>query len=287
MFEYLQNQKEEPKPTLVKVDIADNVRLSINAIKNLDIEKMSDRDIYQMCLNDCSKILSNISSDPDEMKRFLSSDRFIINLSQALYSVTLTEDEKIQLCNTIYVLRLKSSDINNSTKILLLNMAKIISRDIMPKIMDIGFTEDLAGEIMLARYSSKSTMKQVKRINRVLLTITEEVKINTIASVYEALGYLSHFTDLFEGIMYDKMDTSVFTQRQKETYGAINVALIEIIEQIPTNLCYTLFLNFIDTRYMRSQYEIRFNLASCSVEDYPRINSVIDTLVNQGKYIPV
>lgn len=287
MLDYLKNNNyvKEVKPT-VKLDIANNVKLSVNAIRNLDVSKVSDHDLYQMCLQDCSKILNNIASDPDVMKRLLLNEKFIINLSQALYSITLTEHEKTQLCNTIYVLRIKSTEMSSSVNILLLNMAKIINRTLMPKIVDIGFTEDLAGEITLARYSSNNTMKQIRRINRVLLNIQKEVDVNTIVKVYETLDYFSHFTDLFEGIMYDKMDTSVFVDHQKETYGAINVALIEIMEQIPFNMCYTLMLNFIDTRGMRSQYDIRFNLNSCSVEDYPRINAVIDALHKEGKFIP-
>lgn len=280
---YINKKEVEPK---TKVDIANNVRLSVDAIRNLDIDTIPDRELYQMCLQNCSKILSNIASYPDIMKRLLLNDKFIINLSQALYSLELTEDEKIQLCNTIYVMKLKSSEINSGTLILLANMVKIINKSTMPKIIDIGFSENLSGDIMLARYSSGNAMKQVRRINRVFLNTGEEISINAIAKVYESLGYLSHFTDLFEGIIYDKMDTTSFTQEQKETYGAINVALIEIMEQIPFNMCYTLLRNFIDTRGMRSQYDIRFNLNSCNIEDYPRINTVIDTLNKEGRTVP-
>lgn len=287
MFDYLKNGNitETVEPT-TRLNIVNNVRLSVDAIRNLDIDNTSDRDLYQMCLRDCSRILSNIASDPDIMKKLLLNDRFIINLSQALYSINLAEDEKIQLCNTIYVMRIKLSDLSSSTKILLLNLVKIINRNIVPRLIDIGFTEDLSGELTLARYSSSHTMKQVQRINRVFLSIKEEVDVKVIVKVYEVLGYLSHFTDLFEGIMYDKMDTSLLTSHQKETYGAINVALIEIMEQIPFNMCYTLLLNFIDTRGMRSHYNIRFNLNSCSVDDYPRINAVIDALHFAGKTVP-
>lgn len=286
MLDYLKNGNiTKPVEPTTKVDIANNVRLSLNAMRNLDINNIPDRDLYQMCLQDCSRILSNIASDPDIMERLLLNDKFIINLSQALYSINLTEDEKIQICNTIYALKIKIK-INPSTKILLMNLVKIINRTIMPKIVDIGFTEEIAGELCLVRYSSNIAMKQIRRINRVFLSIFDEIGIGKIAKVYETFGYLSHFMELFEGIMYDKMDTSPFTQVQKETYGAINIALIEIMEQIPYNMCYTLLLNFIDNRWMRSQYDIRFNLNSCSVEDYPRINSVIDALRSIGKKVP-
>lgn len=289
MLDYLKGENyvinKEAKPT-TKVNIANNVRLSVDAIRNLDIDNISDNDLYQMCLQNCSKILSNIAAYPDIMRRLLLNDKFIINLSQALYSLELTEDEKIQLCNTIYVMKLKSTEISSGTLILLSNMVKIINKSVIPKIIDIGFSENLAGEILLARYSSANAMKQIRRINRVFLNTGEEISVSTIAKVYESLGYLSHFTDLFEGIMYDKMDTSPLTRKQKETYGAINVALIEIMEQIPFNMCYTLLRNFIDTRGMRSQYDIRFNLNSCNFGDYPRINAVIDTLNREGRTIP-
>lgn len=289
MLDYLKGENyvinKEAKPT-TKVNIANNVRLSVDAIRNLDIDNISDNDLYQMCLQNCSKILSNIAAYPDIMRRLLLNDKFIINLSQALYSLELTEDEKIQLCNTIYVMKLKSTEISSGTLILLSNMVKIINKSVIPKIIDIGFSENLAGEILLARYSSANAMKQIRRINRVFLNTGEEISVSAIAKVYESLGYLSHFTDLFEGIMYDKMDTTSFTQEQKETYGAINVALIEIMEQIPFNMCYTLLRNFIDTRGMRSQYDIRFNLNSCNIEDYPRINTVIDTLNKEGRTVP-
>lgn len=291
MLDYLKNDNSPIKykePTMT-LNIANNICLSENAIKNLNVDAMSDQDIYQLCLKNCSKILDNISSDPDTIRRLLLNSKFIINLSQALYSVALTEEEKKQLCNAIYVLRLKESNASSSVKILLLNMAKIINRNIMPRIIDLGFSEDVAGEIVLARYSSKASMKQVKRINKVFISLPIELSASVIAKVYEILGYFSHFTDLFEGIMYDKLNQKILnslSQEQRENYATINIALIEIMEQIPFNLCYTLLLNFIDTRLMRSEYDLRFNLNSCSVDDYPRINAAIDALTKIGKTVP-
>ena len=53
MLDYLKNNNyvKEVKPT-VKLDIANNVKLSVNAIRNLDVSKVSDHDLYQMCLQD-------------------------------------------------------------------------------------------------------------------------------------------------------------------------------------------------------------------------------------------
>lgn len=285
MFEHLQQalHRQPEKPEIVNISLANDVRLSLEALRRIDVDSMSDQELYQLCLNDCSRILENLLSEKETMKKLMRNPKFIINFSQAMYSIHLKEHEKIQICNTIYALR---ESLEKSVLILVNNLVKIINREIMPVVMNIGYTEDLAVEIMLARYSSHDSMKQVKRINRVLLTINEDIPMTIIVKTYETLGYLSHFTDLFEGIIYDKMNTFDLTEHQKEIYGSINMALLTIMEEMPFNLCYTLLLNFSETRYMRNQYSIRFNLNSCSPEDYPRINYTIDVLGKQGVRIP-
>ena len=286
MFDYLEKIKDREKVISpeMKLSITDNIRINTGLITHLNIDEISDEELSRICMDDYQQILKFAFEDISVLKRLFSNHRFVMAFSSAMYRVELTEQQKTQICNTIFALTRKLEDRN--LNLLLMNLGKIVNRNIVPILMDIGFSEDLSGEIAVARFSSAQPFKQVSRINRILLNIKEEVNENTIIRLYEKLGYFSHFTDLFEGIMYDKMDLSNLSDHQREIYSTISNALIDVVEEIPNDLRYTLLLNFVDATKIRSGVEIRFNLKSCNRADYPRINQTIDELDVQGKYIP-
>lgn len=285
MFDYLKSAKKSDIGKVMKLEIAENVKVNIDKLKAIDLTQYSENELKNLCAQNYKNILGKTFVDMDASYKFLTDDTFVVVLSSVLYSVTLTDNERITLCNAIWNLR-RRPEVSDYNKKLLSNLGKIANKELMPRLMELGFSEHLAGDIAINFNSSFQQMKRVSRVNRILLTINEDVYTDTIVKLYEILGYFSHFTDLFDGIMYDRMDVSNLTDHQKEIYATINVALLDIIEELPANLLYTLLLNFIDTSFMRTNFKIRFNLASCSASDYPRLNRIILSLQAQGKYIP-
>ncbi len=280
MFDYVneilnnKDKKEEISKT-IKIDIQNNIRLNADAIKHMDFDKIPDNEIYNMCLNDFDEIMESLRSDEKYIIKLMNTPKFVINLSQALYSLKPTEQQKTLLCNTIYVIRNKEKE-KSSNSMLLLNLGKIVNRDIVPRLIGVGFSEDESGEICIARYSSMKEMIQVKRINKYITNYHKEIKAETVIKVYETLGYFSHFMHLFEGIIYDANTLPEnTTATQKENYAVINLALVDILEEMPSDLLLSLLLSFAEERYMYPDYNIRFNLNSCSVTDFPRLNNMI------------
>lgn len=286
MFDYLEKVKSREKKISpeMKLSITDNIKINTTLIHHLNIDECSDDDLSKICFDCYKQIMKMAFEDINILKRFFTNARFVIAFSSAMYKINITEQEKIQICNVIFALTRKIED--SPLYHLLKNLGKIVNRDLIPILMEIGFTEDLSGDLSVARYSSANPFKQVSRINRIILNIKENIEESTIVKLYEKLGYFSHFTDLFEGVMYDKMDVTSLNQHQRETYGIINMALLDIVEELPSNLLYTLLLNFIDDTNIRRGYSVRFDLRSCNRQDYPRINQTIDILENMGKYIP-
>lgn len=286
MFDYLEKIKDKkiPLEETYKMDMINNISLNSDLLKRMDFEKMSDQEITEICLNNYQQFFDDVFSDADTLTRLIVIPKFLINFSHALYSIKLSETQKTQLCNIIYVLRSKD-DVIGPTKLLLLNLGKIVNRDLLPRIMDLGFSENKSADIAIARYSSKKNLVRVKRINACIIDSQNIVRIETIIKLYDILGYFSHFTDLFNGIMYDKTNNSEnFSPVQRENYSCINVALVTIMEEMPSNLLYTLLLNFIEDRYtFFSGYDIRFNIASCNPTDYPRIVQTIDRIDKQNR----
>ncbi|MDD3121888.1 MAG: hypothetical protein PHC62_00065 [Candidatus Izemoplasmatales bacterium] len=289
MFKSLEQAKGRKKPigAATKINIANNIKINVDKIKSIDFDAQSDEDLVKLCLESYDKILSHTFDDEYASFRMMTNTKFVIAFSQAMYSVELNDRQRKQICNVIFSIRAKQDPtISDMQRMLLFNLGKIVNKREVPGLMNLGFTEDLSGLLLIAAHSSFNAFKQVKRINRVLLTVQQEVSVESIIKLYEKLGYFSHFTDLFEGIMYDKMDKSKLTDIQKEIYGNIEIALLDIMEELPSNLCYTLLLNFTDMVNMREKMDVRFNIHSINSTDYPRINIAIGQVEQNGKVIP-
>lgn len=261
-----------------KLSIADNIHINSDIIKHIDPSKLSEKELFDIC-KDFNKISEMLFKDQDTMMRLLSNDNFVTVLTQVLYKMNLEEFQKIQICNAVY--NLQSNPNVKVNKPLLINLAKVVNKDIIPRLIELGFKEDLSAAICIARFSSSDSLKQIARINWQLINISEELETEPIIKLYEALGYFSKFTELFNGIIYNTIIQSTLNEKQQYNYSVISTALYEMLDGIPMNLCYSLLRNFAFTRSFNRSLMIRVNLNSCNGELYPRL---LQTLYNLRNY---
>lgn len=281
-FKWLNQTIKEPVRDQ-KLSIADNIHINSDIIKHIDPEQLSEKELFDIC-SDFNKISAMLFKDQDTMLRLLANEKFVTVLTQVLYKMNLEEYQRIQICNTVYNLqRQTNTKINHP---LLVNLAKVVNKDVMPRIMELGFKEDLAAAICIARFSSSNSMEQIKRINWQIINVSEELITEPVIKTYEALGYFSKFTELFNGIMYNCIIQNTLNETQQYNYSIISTALYEMLDGIPMELCYSLLRNFIWTRQFNGNLPLRLNLNSCS-EAYPRLLQVLNALKeNEGLIVP-
>lgn len=281
-FKWLNQTIKEPVRDQ-KLNIADNIHINSDIIKHIDPEQLSEKELFDIC-SDFNKISDMLFKDQETMLRFLANEKFVTVLTQVLYKMNLEEFQRIQICNTVYNLQRQTNVKINQP--LLVNLAKVVNKDVMPRIMELGFKEDLAAAICIARFSSSNSMEQIKRINWQIINVSEELITEPVIKTYEALGYFSKFTELFNGIIYNCIPQNTLNEKQQYNYSIISTALYEMLDGIPMELCYSLLRNFIWVRNFNGNLPLRVNLNSCS-EAYPRLLRVLYALkANEGLIVP-
>lgn len=281
-FKWLNQTIKEPVRDQ-KLNIADNIHINSDIIKHIDPEQLSEKELFDIC-SDFNKISDMLFKDQETMLRLLANEKFVTVLTQVLYKMNLEEFQRIQICNTVYNLQRQTNVKINQP--LLVNLAKVVNKDVMPRIMELGFKEDLAAAICIARFSSSNSMEQIKRINWQIINVSEELITEPVIKTYEALGYFSKFTELFNGIIYNCIPQSTLNEKQQYNYSVISTALYEMLDGIPMELCYSLLRNFIWVRNFNGNLPLRVNLNSCS-EAYPRLLRVLYALkANEGLIVP-
>lgn len=302
MFEKFYKQAEET----VQADLYSNVssmNYNTNIATNIDafmekfslIDSISDQDLFNMLSKYYSVLLENIFVENNKKLAtgLFTNKRFIQIMTQVLYNVQLTYDQRIY-CNKlvydyIYPFNEKKDPL---TRTLLINLSKVVNRDIIPGLQGLSLSEELAATLALVRYSSLKEIINVKRLNVIIINqpstlMTEQMIVN----IYEQL--FDHITPLFEGIMLDSWKPDDLYEDsvpdKYEVYSTINLAILDIVNELPSNIMRQLFITFSqDVSALYTDKSIRFNIKAISQDDYPRILGMIDYLEKEENwYVPV
>jgi anaerobic ribonucleoside-triphosphate reductase len=129
---------------------------------------------------------------------------------------------------------------------------------------------------------------QVKRLNLIIMNQPSEVMtVQTIVDIYGKL--FDRITPLFDGIMYDHWSSEQFMNPEmEEVYATINVAILEIVNNLPEDIMYHLLRNFHETYQMlNTNKKVRFNIYSFCKEDYPRLDYTLEMLRREGVVLPM
>ncbi len=281
------------KPKYVNVNILQNPVFNLQVLKDMlmNINNLTDQQLYNLVMGSYDNILSDIfiNSSPDLQQQYLNifiHPRFLTILNQVMYKVQLSYDNRIY-CNKIIYDYLTIGNGDQYTKDLLLALAKTVNRDIIPSLIGLGLSEDLATTLAISRFSSKKELVNIKRLNFVICTSSPEIMTEQmIVYIYEKL--ISNFTFLFEGTMFDLCDYNTVTEDFAEIYSMISLAILTILNNMPSDkiravlVAYTGDYNSI----MNTNHCVRFSMQSLSM-DYYRIIQVIEYLRTiENIYVP-
>lgn len=255
-------------------------------------DTMDDKEAYTLIKNNYNLILSDIFLKKERKEvsgfiKYFTNSKFIICLTQAMYTESPDKKTKIRLnkmCYDYYMMKNETKDEYITS--LLTSLSKTVNRDIIPRLCaDISLSEDVAASIAMARYSSETENTNIKRLNRVLM----QMKVSMLSEQKIVDIYLLLFDrvlPLFTGVMLDVMSPQNLNTDSEEIYGLITLAILDIMNDLPiADIKRGLVLFDEDRRMLYPESSLRMNLKSCSEVDFPRFIRALDELEQEGVYI--
>ena len=298
MFEKFKKQLAEDKPKEVKQVGMNYTSLSEDVYKKklMDINKLPDQEVFDIVSKSYRMIFDDIfvKKNPKLIHEVSTSPKFITALMQLFNNPNVAIDlDTLIYCNKMaydyFHIYNEYEQKDSHVLELLQQLTRIINRNIIPGLIGLGLPETLAIYLANARFSSKKDFVQVRRLN--VIICSEPVELMTEQMIVDIYGKLfDRITPLFEGIMYDVWEEKDFEysmEGAREIYGTINLALLDIVNNLPNDIMEKLLTTFVDTHQMiRADNKLRFNINSFSPDDYPRLDTMIQNLKTRGIYLP-
>jgi hypothetical protein len=179
----------------------------------------------------------------------------------------------------------------------LIRIALYVNRSITPRLLGLGLSNNLAAMIVIARYSDLNISICVKRVNFIIITQPQELMTdNMIESVFRILYNIEmEYDKVFSCIMLDVVpdyyesdpSTHWVTDEIQNVDSALSLSSLNILENMSFSNIRMVVLNYSEGyNLVHSNKPTRFSLRKLS-DDYSRINTVVDRLINdEGIYVP-
>ena len=255
------------------------------------LDKLSDQDLYNLVSKTYPYLLDEmfISGNMELINFLYTNPRFIMTLNNVLSR----PDVKLTYLQTVYCNKLAydfftaRGEKDNYIRALLVNLVKTVNRSVTPSLIGLGLNEETVSYLTNARYSSLKENIQVKRLNLEIMKRSSDVM--TVQMIVDIYGKLfDRITPLFDGIMYDYWSNDQFVDQEVEDiYATINIAILEIVNNLPEDIMYHLLKNFYETyNLINNNKKVRFNIYSFCKEDYPRLDYTLEMLKREGIILP-
>ena len=247
-----------------------------------NISNLTNNELYEVLMLAYPTILNKTFIDKNKamIANLFMNERFVSIFSQVLSNVSIpfTDDQKTNCNRLIYdYIVYNGSKKSKHVMEILYKVGKIINRDVVPIVCALGLDEQLAINLIIARFSTKDEYLGMQRVNVVIMN--SDINImpeQMIVWIYEKL--FNHLTPMFEGIMFDVWNDDDFINEDKEEiYGTINLAILDILQDAPMKNIISVISSFAQDRYyIHANDPIRFNIKAISLSDYGRVIEAID-----------
>lgn len=296
-------------PKMANVSITDNPAINAELLKRYIISDapVSDEELYNIIHQSYKDVLRCIVDlNIHDYLQYCTTPKFITVLQQILQSLKDVDHDTRRYCNNIaydYITmppECKTSEYSTVAD-MMMKLSQIVNKETIRRLISIGLTEEIAGYIALSRYSTSNESTNIMRVNFILCMNVQSYynlnhdkdKVNAeqlIVNIFQEL--YDHLSILFESTMFDvyDMEAEWMTDNTMEMYGIISMAVLDILNTMPLELIETVLKNY-STDYIAVKEKkngscpTRFSMRSLS-EDFSRINLVVESLRNQGVYIP-
>lgn len=280
-----------------------NKSLLTQSIDN--IPNMDDVELRKFISEYFNSILNNIFFDINESNQYIkyfTDVRFLDAFTDVLdnmlrYNNRIDRNNILKLNAICYDYIRLDDQKNNLILNKMLKLASIINRPMLPRLLGLGLSDNVANMILISRYSSIDISKCVRRVNFIIINQPKEImNQSTIEQIFRIIyNTMNEWHIIFQYIMldvlayYDKNNPNTYwiTKDVQEVDSMLSLAALDILEQSPTAIIVNTIRNYAGGYTMaHPNSPIRFSLRRLS-NDYQRINSVVNMLVfNEGIYVP-
>ena len=283
----------------VRVDESPNFNLSILK-QNIDnVDSMSDVELRNFIKRCFKSIMVNLfGKEMPKYIHYFQDVRFLDAFIDVLKSMDFIEKDDIVRLNTMcyHYITIPKDKQNYRVVSRMMEVSNIINRHNLPRLLGLGLSSNLASILLIARYSDIDLNVCVKRVNFIIITQPKELMSERM--IEEILKILYNVLDdlvrIFPPIMMDILpdydennpNTLWISEDIQEVNSTLNLALLNILDNLPTQTIRSVLLNYTEAMNMvYKNYQVRFSLR-CLSEDYYRINNVINEMaLNEGIYV--
>ena len=302
---YQESNERSKKVEMVKIVPINNplVNQTILLKSIYDIPQMNDTqlrnfvDTYYESIINAVYDGSNKYAALDNLSCFINT-RFLDALIDVLPKKQLGRDMIIK-CNQIcYDYISYPGHVQNITS-RMVRLGNIINSRELPRLLGLGIRHDVASYILMARYSSFDLSRCVKNVNYVIISRPkEEMTYQTILEIFRILYNDMIDRDIwpriFQYFMLDVIperneqdpNTHWITSDVEEINSTINLVILEILNEIPSEKIRSALLNYSSLYYMLNKgMSVRFTMQRLS-NDFSNINRVI-AIMRDEEYISI
>lgn len=317
IINYHENHKTQP----VNIGLANNMKINEYALEGrlMDIDQLDDSQLTEFVKANYQNIFNYLLNNNESkvyLKLFLNF-KFIDALAEILKGIKIDTNTRNVCCRVINdYLRLDKEKQNDTIQQSMLNLASVVTRDIINIFMDNNIPGDIALKSSIALFSTLDMSSNIYRMNKCLSRcksdqFTEQNIINIYQSLGTAIGL--RMTVLFEThmlhpehanakVVYNQDQTNVnnnekmafkvedqLTENVEENYSVMSLAILSLLECLSINdikLVLSSYTGDYYYRYNGNTGNRRFSMRNIAVGDYPRIIAAINQLESESVIVP-
>lgn len=234
MLEFIDEFKKKDDDVKVeRFDVSKNIVFNPNAFKEIlyHIDKYSDQEIYETIKNSYHLIFTDrfIAEDPNHLA-LVTNHRFLTIAIRVLSSAEL-ERNIILYCNKLVYdyIHTYVADEYADTRNIFYSLARVVNKKAIQSLLVIGLPEDVATNLLIARYSANNESVNIVRLNREMELVESDIMtiqmcVNIFEKLFDELGLL------FQMVMF----TPPLTVSIPTTYDNIGLAILYMVNNMPS-----------------------------------------------------
>lgn len=251
------------------------------------IETMDDYNLCMFLKNNIESLCQDIMREQiAPYAGHFQNDKFVNALIKAISSIPITNDIVVA-CNRVIYDYFTLDNADKHIKQLYLTISKIVNKDLISSLMGLGLDEDTASNLAICRHSSMNEKTNVKRLNFTIYFKDSEIMTEQkIVWIYEKM--FDRVSDLFQAIMfetYTPQQEEVFNHNFPENYSTVSLAILCILNNMTSVNIRRVLLGYYSEWEYKGKPRVRFSMRALS-NDYSRIINVVESLAQEGTYIP-
>lgn len=284
------------KKEMIKIIPAANPMFNNSILfKNIkDVPNMSNVELREFINNNFDRILSSVYTGDtiNEHVACFQDPRFLDAFADVLQRKRFFENDTIIKINNICYDYISFNNRDEAILNRLVSISNIINRMLIPRLLGLGISNNLASILLIARFSSFELNTCVKRVNFIIISqpkvlMTEEMITEIFKILYPGPEI---WVKIFQYFMLDVIpeyteNDSWVSEDVEEVNSLINLSILDILNIQPSAIIRSTLVEYAESYSILNRNKpVRFSMQTLS-DDYSRINDIVNYLRYQEQII--